>query len=82
MPKEISCTVSFEALAHFQCGNEGCGKWWSIGDAPERDCWFCPWCGERQEVVRENRVRGWFFTRGKGQPQPYNELSDIGLGEV
>ncbi|MCA0352473.1 MAG: hypothetical protein LCH85_10800 [Chloroflexi bacterium] len=34
---------SIEQLHHFQCG--ACSGWWSIGDAPPRDHWFCPWCG-------------------------------------
>lgn len=40
---------SIERLHHFNCGK--CKKWWSIGDAPvdKRD-WFCPWCGEKQEI--------------------------------
>ncbi len=39
---------SVERLVHFQC--EVCDRWWSIGDAPERDHWFCPWCGARLET--------------------------------
>jgi hypothetical protein len=42
-----SGTRSVELLQHFQCGV--CQKWWSIGDAPNRPNWYCPWCG------RENR---------------------------
>ena len=38
---------SLERLSHFNCGY--CHKWWSIGDAPERTTWFCPWCGKEQE---------------------------------
>ncbi|MBM7843917.1 hypothetical protein [Herpetosiphon giganteus] len=34
---------SIEQLHHFQCG--ACSGWWSIGDAPPRDHWYCPWCG-------------------------------------
>jgi hypothetical protein len=34
-----------ERLVHFQCPR--CEGWWSIGDAPDREFWFCPWCGER-----------------------------------
>jgi hypothetical protein len=40
-------TRSVEQLQHFQCG--ACQKWWTIGDAPPRPNWYCPWCG------RENR---------------------------
>lgn len=47
--------LSNEHLVHFNCPI--CQKWWSIGDAgevgeptgvlPERDHWWCPWCGTR-----------------------------------
>lgn len=37
-------TISIENLAHFQCPH--CKGWWSVGDAPEREYWFCTWCGE------------------------------------
>lgn len=37
-------TISIENLAHFQCPH--CKGWWSIGDAPKREHWFCPWCGK------------------------------------
>jgi len=37
--------ISIEVLAHFQCPH--CSKWWSIGDAPDREFWFCPWCGTK-----------------------------------
>jgi hypothetical protein len=37
-----------EHLTHFRCGV--CNGWWSIGDAPERDHWFCPWCGAKLET--------------------------------
>lgn len=39
--------VSKEVLVHFQCSE--CKGWWTIGDAPERDHWFCPWCGKAQK---------------------------------
>ncbi|MEI6022446.1 MAG: hypothetical protein WCQ32_01215 [bacterium] len=39
----IKHTVSVEKLTHFNCGH--CKKWWSIGDAPKRKKWFCPYCG-------------------------------------
>jgi ASC-1-like (ASCH) protein len=42
--------TSKEILTHFSCGH--CKKWWSIGDAPKRNVWFCPWCGKRQEVKK------------------------------
>lgn len=38
---------SVEHLTHFRCN--ACNGWWSIGDAPERDYWFCPWCGVKLE---------------------------------
>jgi ribosomal protein L44E len=38
---------STEKLVHFQCGE--CKKWWSIGDAPKKIQWFCPWCGKEQK---------------------------------
>ncbi len=41
-----SGTFSLEKLSHFRCAS--CSKWWSIGDAPARDEWFCPWCGLKQ----------------------------------
>jgi hypothetical protein len=41
-------SVSKEHLHHFNCGS--CKKWWSIGDAPKRKQWFCPWCGKKQEI--------------------------------
>lgn len=37
--------ASHEHLVHFNCPI--CQKWWSIGDAPERDHWWCPWCGTK-----------------------------------
>lgn len=45
----IKGTRSEETLSHFQCGQ--CEKWWAIGDAPTtKDTWFCPWCGQEQEI--------------------------------
>ena len=38
--------VSIERLSHFQ--GAACKGWWSIGDAPEREEWWCPWCGTHQ----------------------------------
>lgn len=38
-------TISIEKLAHFQCPY--CKGWWSVGDAPKREYWFCTWCGEK-----------------------------------
>lgn len=38
--------ISIERLSHFQCA--ACNGWWSIGDAPKRVEWWCPWCGLRQ----------------------------------
>lgn len=43
---------SDERLRHFQC--HACQKWWSIGDAPEKKFWFCPWCGEKQEFEEQH----------------------------
>lgn len=40
---------SVERLVHFRCGV--CGRWWSIGDAPPREEWFCPWCGQKQKML-------------------------------
>lgn len=40
--------MSVERLVHFHCGH--CTRWWSIGDAPARAAWFCPWCGQRNEA--------------------------------
>ncbi len=42
--------TSKEILTHFSCGH--CKKWWSIGDAPKRNAWFCPWCGKAQETKK------------------------------
>lgn len=36
---------SIEKLVHFQCEENGCKKWFSIGDAPLDMRYFCPWCG-------------------------------------
>ena len=41
---------SKEELIHFQCKN--CNKQWSVGDAPDRRYWFCPWCGNKLESER------------------------------
>jgi len=35
--------VSVEQLYHFRC--ESCSGWWSIADAPDKEFWYCPWCG-------------------------------------
>ncbi|PTY07917.1 hypothetical protein DB347_06735 [Opitutaceae bacterium EW11] len=40
---------SVETLVHFQCGD--CRKWWSIGDAPARNVWYCPWCGRQNRFA-------------------------------
>jgi hypothetical protein len=45
-------TKSVEQLSHFRCGS--CNKWWSIGDAPERTFWHCPWCGTFQEIFADS----------------------------
>ena len=42
-------TKSIERLAHFRCSE--CSKWWSVGDAPQRDEWYCPWCGFKQTFI-------------------------------
>lgn len=40
---------STELLVHFNCG--ACQKWWSVGDAPpDKENWFCPWCGTEQKI--------------------------------
>jgi len=44
----MSLTYAYERLVHFSCGL--CSKWWSIGDAPYRNHWFCPWCGVKHEL--------------------------------
>lgn len=46
--KSREVTYSVEVLTHFKC--LVCLGWWSIGDPPIRDYWFCPWCGERLEL--------------------------------
>jgi len=43
---KIKGEISVEKLNHFRCGV--CCKWWSIGDAPKRKEWHCPWCGTKQ----------------------------------
>ncbi|MBP6942786.1 MAG: hypothetical protein KBB55_01950 [Candidatus Buchananbacteria bacterium] len=53
----IQGKASIELLTHFCC--EECKKWWAIGDAPQRDTWYCPWCGTQQEmIVAKNVPRG------------------------
>lgn len=49
MQKEqpIQGQQSIERLVHFQCG--ACQRW-SVGDAPERPYWYCPWCGTKQTM--------------------------------
>ena len=42
-------TKSTEKLVHFRC--RSCAKWWTIADAPARDEWHCPWCGNKQSFV-------------------------------
>ena len=44
----VKSTKSIEKLAHFRCGH--CQKWWSIGDAPKRKKWWCPWCGKQLDL--------------------------------
>jgi len=41
-----------EHLHHFRC--YFCRKWWSIGDAPKKNEWYCPWCGKYQEFRSKN----------------------------
>lgn len=44
--------ASIERLVHFNCA--ACLKWWSVGDAPtHKTDWFCPWCGQPQQIVIE-----------------------------
>lgn len=50
-PREV--TYSVESLTHFRC--QVCTKWWSIGDPPKRDFWFCPWCGEKLVLKDKQR---------------------------
>ena len=60
--------TSHENLVHFNCSY--CEKWWSIGDAPERDHWFCPWCGKRLEETKSNNdLLVGFWEPGKGLVQ-------------
>jgi len=41
-----------EKINHFSCAK--CGKWWSVGDAPEKKKkWFCPWCGMLNEYKKK-----------------------------
>lgn len=47
-PTEVVVKQSVERLVHFECGK--CRKWWTIGDAPDRADWYCPWCGAYQKV--------------------------------
>jgi len=42
-----------ENLHHFKC--YFCKKWWSIGDAPSKHGWYCPWCGKYQETRVKNQ---------------------------
>jgi predicted RNA-binding Zn-ribbon protein involved in translation (DUF1610 family) len=49
--KKAMGKLSQEQLSHFRCGF--CDKWWSIGDAPKKNKWFCPWCGKEQIFKNE-----------------------------
>ncbi|RMG97361.1 MAG: hypothetical protein D6706_08640 [Chloroflexi bacterium] len=52
-PVTGSCSV--ERLVHFRCG--ACRRWWSIGDAPpDRTDWYCPWCGQKQQIQAEQET--------------------------
>ncbi len=46
--------VHIEKLSHFLCAK--CKKWWSIGDAPNRKKWCCPWCGYYQAVAKHKKI--------------------------
>lgn len=46
--------ISNEILSHFRCGK--CDKWWSIGDAPCQENWFCPWCGEKNKTLSPKAI--------------------------
>lgn len=49
--KTLNGEVSKENLYHFKCGDEDCGKWWSIRDADlEKKVWYCHWCGKEQKI--------------------------------
>ncbi len=50
-----SQNFSLEILTHFHC--QKCHRWWTVGDAPaEKQVWFCPWCGYKQNfVIKKSR---------------------------
>ena len=64
--------ISHEHLVHFNCPL--CQKWWSIGDEakpgsdsglPERDHWYCPWCGQKLEDDKSKQPLIGFWTPDK-----------------
>jgi len=55
MKKDIKGKISVERLSHFQCGV--CNKWWSVGDAPKRNKWFCPWCGKERGYKKVTPIK-------------------------
>lgn len=71
--KDLSLVVSPENLVHFQCPH--CKGWWSIGDAPKREHWFCPWCGEKSLTKEED----WEYTYPEILEEYFPEyIPDIG----
>ncbi|MCL4868859.1 MAG: hypothetical protein KJ063_07830 [Anaerolineae bacterium] len=61
-------TFSEERLVHFRCG--GCGRWWTIGDAPpKRRNWFCPWCGQEQTMLPPEPTPGPALSEERKDPK-------------
>jgi ribosomal protein L37AE/L43A len=46
-------SIFVEKLSHFRCLK--CDKWWSIGDAPKKVIWYCPWCGLKQNFQNNEK---------------------------
>ena len=60
--------MNTEIIHHFVC--TFCKGWWSIAfeEFIEHSTWFCPWCGEENDlrgVIRDNGKED-IMPRGKG----------------
>lgn len=50
-----------EELYHFQCGDETCKKYWTVGDAPkDKTNWYCTWCGNENYIDLRKAVKAKF----------------------
>lgn len=50
-----SCKRYIEKLSHYTCTS--CEKWFSISDAPDREIWYCPWCGLAMTVETDYLIK-------------------------